>query len=185
MADQIAQTSIGEKEQQEIEKLKLENAQLRQPWRSPAFLIAVGGLVLSLLGNMQQGISAAAARAEAAEKLSLERDKWEKEREKLSVEIASAKVTMETSAADRADIEKELQQINQDIEAYDEAIEKARIELLSAQNQLELYKAQKRQAKAEAQVHIVSNHEMALQTFTNDREALITRRSELEKRLGK
>lgn len=73
----------------EIEKLRIENAQLRiSAWRTPAFLVPAVGLVISLLGNGQQFLAARQSAAEATRKMELAEMRWKTEKEKLTAETS-------------------------------------------------------------------------------------------------
>lgn len=174
-----------EKLAQEIERLKLDNSQLKKPaWRNPTFVLAVGGLLLSALGNSVQFIAASRAEAKAAAELGLAERRWTTERQKLDAEIADLVESAKISKEQRVAILADLQEVNRDIKVWENAIFKDRARLLLEEAQLDQYVLDQRPEMAEAQRKNIKLTKDGIDLRNGELQPRILRRSELERFLS-
>jgi chromosome segregation ATPase len=169
----------------EIEKLRTENKKLQESaWRSPAVLIAAGGLVLSLFGNIAQYRYASNATAASARQIELAESRWGEERQKLRAELEVLQARAKNVAEERSGVQEELEKVNKDIVVWDSALTKDNIDLMLLKAKLSQYEASNRPEMAAAtRKNIVLQQDM-IRLKTEEKNAAVARRSELEKRLG-
>lgn len=174
---------IDQKLRSEIEKVQLENAKLRESaWRSPAILISLGTLMLSVLGNVFQYNSAQTSAAYSERQMTLAESKWRDERERLHADLAEAKLKSLNREADRTAIQEEVERLNKDIALWDTAILQDNLRLIGMKNKLLEYKANKLSEMAIATKKNIAILETGIKVKTDERSAAVSRRSELERR---
>jgi hypothetical protein len=185
MADQPEELAEA-KLRAEIQKLRLEAAALhRSPWLAPAFVLAVGGFALSLVGNVIQYRNNERAASLAADQMDLARLKWEQEKQKLELDIQQIRertaYTNEMRERDTA----ELADVDHAIEVSDEAIRNWQLELLTEKDNLAHAIADGRTFIANAKQHVVENLQNVITNEQAERARALQRKHELEEALHK
>ncbi len=169
----------------EIEKLRLENQSLKRPaWRNSTVLIAAGGLALSLLTNLNQCSTAKRASEDASMQFTAAQTRWATEKVKIELEVAVLKQKAGLTEEIIREVGAELEKVNSEIKVWDTWIFKDQMELKLEEAQLDRYLQAKRTEMAKAGKQDVKNLKESIEYRTGERAALISRRSELEKRLG-
>lgn len=172
------------KEAAEVERLKLEIEQMkRSAWRSPATIIALGGLLISLSANLHQFVASGRAEERARLELQLAQDRWEEEREKLRAEVKALQENQESRQIDRDTIRAELQQINEDIAVYDATIFKNNLDRTLRESRMQGYEEEGKKYMAEAERKSIKLIDDTIAWAKQEKAQLEARRAELEKRL--
>lgn len=167
---------------EEIEKLRLEKAKLRESaWRTPATLVAIGGLILSLLGNFIQFRAGKISAATADRQQQLSEAKWAEERVKLQADIEFLQTKAQNAIADRSAVQQELNRVNKNIDVWDSALLKDNLDLMRMQSELSTYEISNRTAMAEATRKNIELQKNMIKMKTEEKNAEMARRSELEK----
>lgn len=175
----------AQKVRAELEKLRAENAAIRTPfWRTPTFLLAIGGLALSLFGNLVQFGSSKAAAAIAQGQLQLATSRWNGEREKLGAEVEALRQRNRVAVEDRSAVQAELFRLEKEASTWDSAVIKQSLDLKMLEADLARYESSKRNEMVKSTKDIIASTKELIQSFIEKRDASLRRRSELERRLG-
>ncbi len=165
----------------EVNKLSAENNKVRESaWRTPAVLISIGTLLLSIVANVAQYAQSQSTAVNVNRQQTLAESRWSDEREKLHAELESLKSKTQNSKADRAAIQSELETLRQTISRLDSEIEfnhralvVRRLEIKSARGD--------RAASARQSVEFLEQEQRARVANRSD---AVSRRTELERRLN-
>jgi chromosome segregation ATPase len=134
-------------------------------WRNPTVLIAAGGLLLSLFGNIVQYRSAQTSAATFHDQLLLAQSKSAAEIEKLRAELELMRTTAVRATEERAAIQAELEEVNRNISIWDNALTTDNGKLVLMRTEL-------------------SQFESEIKQKSDERSAELARRAELERRLA-
>jgi hypothetical protein len=170
---------------EEVAKLRIENRRLAQsPWLSPTAIVATGGLLLSIMGNVAQYRASQEASIGAARQADLAEQKWSEERLKLRAEVEALQSRNKSTSAAQVAREAQIAKINLAIDEIAKDLERVNVSLLNS-------KAYRDQARLWNEKDKIKEAEMAierdlaeLKEVTQRREGAIARRNVLEQSAG-
>jgi chromosome segregation ATPase len=163
----------------EIEKLRIENAQIRRPtWKSPTFLVTLLGLAASLIANVNQFQNSKKQLDNADNQFRLERDKWDTERKRLNAEIE--KLHKQESRRDEGyeKVQNELRNIEKEINTWEESKFNDEVQLRLEKAKVDQYPTIEEYRK------IVESRETSIKETEGRLSNLRARRTELEQSIG-
>lgn len=163
----------------EIEKLRIENAQIKRPnWRSPTFLVTLLGLAASLIANINQYQNSTKQLEYLNDELRLEREKWDTEREKLKAEIETLNTSKIVNTQKREEVQNELEEVKAEINTWEESKFNDEVQLKLEKLKVDQYPTIEEYKK------IVESREASIKDTNERLSNLHARRTELEKSIG-
>ena len=174
------------KEQLELEKLRHDVQELRKPlWQDPKLVGTVIAFLTSLGFNVVQALNAHSEAKRKDVELALRTQEFSDQRQKVEAEVERLRQQIAAatkSAASCANAEVELDYIAKDIQYSAEALARERAELASTQTRLREAEGKGFVQSAEAWRREISTFERWVLQLTENRDAAVKRRSELESR---
>jgi len=163
----------------EIEKLRIENAQIRRPtWKSPTFLVTLLGLAASLIANVNQFQNSRKQLDNADNQFRLEREKWETEKVKLEAEIKRLNQEGIRKNERYEEVQNELKNIEKEINTWEESKFKDEVQLTLEKAKVDQYPTIEEYRK------IVESTEASIKEKEGRLSNLRARRTELEQSIG-
>lgn len=160
----------------------------RSEWSNPKAAVAVGGLLLSLIGNCVQYRSSEASSRRAQSELELQREQWGVERKLLQQELEASKQELderrqkaESEASARKALSAKIDKIEFEITVWDDALLESRSELKFMMADLADYENAGKTALAEGVRKNIELQKDLIRTQEEERLKLIERRSSLER----
>ena len=139
-------------------------------WKSPTSVIALVGLVISVIGNIYQYSS-------TEEKILFEKDKWNKEfnleKAKLELEMEAERILRE----EKKQLELELQDVKAAIKVWDDALLQDNLKLTVMRNKL---RSMTNAFEIDTQKKNILANEDAIRVKEKERERVIGRQNEIE-----
>jgi chromosome segregation ATPase len=153
-------------------------------WRNPTVLIAAGGLLLSLFGNIVQYRSAQTSAATSHDQLLLAQSKSAAELEKLRAEIVILQNTAHRAREECAAIQTDLEEVNRNISIWDNALTTDNGNLLLMKTELSRFESESRPVRAAAARKNIRAQQDMIKQKSDEKSAELAQRAELERRLA-
>ncbi|WP_342316797.1 hypothetical protein [Lysobacter sp. FW306-1B-D06B] len=154
-------------------------------WKSPTTIIAIAGLLVSLLGNAIQFTTARSNARYAEQQLDQEREQWSVEQRRLEAEIAQLEDATIREGVTDDHRTSELDRAVADLQVWEAALIKSKAELLRLEGELQRYQATNEPEMAKATQKNIELQKLLISTQEAEAERARARRAELERAMGR